>query len=571
MSTAPCRLADDTRLRSTRCWSTRRSGRCAGSYRTCRPQSGRSPRPPAGRHRPAARGARGRDGPDRDRHVDRGAVAARPPLRRRRPGRRTRCCSALVQAYLAAERRPPSSSSTTPTSTGGTTQRVRFLVGEPRRGVSPEQRAAGEPGVGQGGHRHRRAEPGARGRQLVRDLATPPRVPEMVDASGVRGRARTSRPRPARSCLRTEVFELIQYAPQTDEVCEVPLLIVPPTINKYYALDLAPGAEPGRVPASGQGQQVFVMSWRNPDARHAAWDFDTYVQARPRRARRGRADHRQRRGPCSAASAPAASWRASRRRYLAGIGRQDRLAGARPRGDRARQPRGGHGVRAWSTIGWRPRPRRCPARTGLPRRPGARRGVRLAAARRPDLELLGQQLPARQAAAGVRHPVLERRHHADDRRAARRLRRPGDGQRARPARARSPCSACRSTCRAGRPSTPTWSPASPTTSPRGRTATAAPSCFGGTTRFVLSTSGHIAALVNPPGNPKATYQTNDDMPADAKAWLNGRGRPPGHAGGPTSGVARASAAANRGRAPKRLGSDRLSVLAEAPGTYVFDK
>src|SRR5262249_53719836 len=43
--------------------------------------------------------------------------------------------------------------------------------------------------------------------------------------------------------------------------------------------------------------------------------------------------------------------------------------------------------------------------------------------------------------------------------------------------------------------------------------------FGGTTRFVLSTSGHIAALVNPPGNPKATYRTNDDETADPQAWL----------------------------------------------------
>ena len=43
--------------------------------------------------------------------------------------------------------------------------------------------------------------------------------------------------------------------------------------------------------------------------------------------------------------------------------------------------------------------------------------------------------------------------------------------------------------------------------------------FGGTTRFVLSTSGHIAALVNPPGNPKASFHTNDDLTSDAKVWL----------------------------------------------------
>ena len=78
--------------------------------------------------------------------------------------------------------------------------------------------------------------------------------------------------------LRTEVLELIQYRPQTERVREVPLLIVPPTINKYYAMDLAPGRSLVEYLVQN-GQQVFVISWRNPDARHAGWGMDTYVQA----------------------------------------------------------------------------------------------------------------------------------------------------------------------------------------------------------------------------------------------------------------------------------------------------
>ena len=51
--------------------------------------------------------------------------------------------------------------------------------------------------------------------------------------------------------------------------------------------------------------------------------------------------------------------------------------------------------------------------------------------------------------------------------------------------------------------------------------------LGGDTRFVLSTSGHIAALVNPPANPKATFQTNKDIPGDAQQWLRSRAPTPG--------------------------------------------
>jgi polyhydroxyalkanoate synthase len=114
-------------------------------------------------------------------------------------------------------------------------------------------------------------------RHLLGDLASPPRVPSMVPP-GAYTVGTDLAVTPGDVVLRTPLFELIQYRPSTGTVRRRPLLIVPPTINKYYILDLAPGRSMVEY-LVGQGQQVFVMSWRNPDARHAAWGFDAYVRA----------------------------------------------------------------------------------------------------------------------------------------------------------------------------------------------------------------------------------------------------------------------------------------------------
>src|SRR5262249_31573934 len=114
------------------------------------------------------------------------------------------------------------------------------------------------------------------GVSLLRDLAAPPRGPEMGDTSRFEG-GRDIAVTPGAGGLRTEGFELIQYRPQTDQVARVTLLVVPPTINKYHALDLAPDRSLVEYLVRG-GEQVFVISWRNPDARHAGWGLDTYVE-----------------------------------------------------------------------------------------------------------------------------------------------------------------------------------------------------------------------------------------------------------------------------------------------------
>ena len=77
-------------------------------------------------------------------------------------------------------------------------------------------------------------------KQFVQDMSSRPRIPAMVDGRGfsVGGNLATSE---GAVVLRTPIFELIQYAARTEQVREVPLLVVPPMINKFYIADLAAG------------------------------------------------------------------------------------------------------------------------------------------------------------------------------------------------------------------------------------------------------------------------------------------------------------------------------------------
>ena len=118
----------------------------------------------------------------------------------------------------------------------------------------------------------------ARGlRALATDLAAAPRVPAMVEP-GAFEVGKDLAVTPGSVVYRTEMFELIQYAPVTEQVYRYPLLIVPPMINKFYITDLAPGRSMVEF-LVGQGHQVFAISWRNPDYRHKDWDLDSYGAA----------------------------------------------------------------------------------------------------------------------------------------------------------------------------------------------------------------------------------------------------------------------------------------------------
>ena len=114
-------------------------------------------------------------------------------------------------------------------------------------------------------------------RAFVTDMAARPRVPRMVEPDAFEV-GRDLAITPGSVVHRDELYELIQFRPQTPKVHTTPLLIVPPTINKYYVLDLRPGRSLIEF-LVGQGHQVFTISWRNPDARFHDSGLDAYGAA----------------------------------------------------------------------------------------------------------------------------------------------------------------------------------------------------------------------------------------------------------------------------------------------------
>lgn len=82
---------------------------------------------------------------------------------------------------------------------------------------------------------------------------------------------------PGQVVFENELFQLIQYTPGTPTVRSVPLLMIPPCINKFYILDLQPENSLVRY-AVEQGNTVFMVSWRNPDRSQANLRWDDYVE-----------------------------------------------------------------------------------------------------------------------------------------------------------------------------------------------------------------------------------------------------------------------------------------------------
>jgi len=400
-------------------------------------------------------------------------------------------------------------------------------------------------------------------RHFLADMTSPPRVPSMAEPDAFEVGVDLA-VTPGSVVLRTPVFELIQYRPATAVIRQVPLVIVPPTINKFYVMDLAPGRSLVEYLA-GSGLQVFMISWRNPDARHAQWDFSVYGQAvlnaMDAAARITGSEQAALAGACSGGiiAAMVAA-------HLAHTGQQDRLAA----------------LTLLVTV-------LDEARAGLASAVIDERTARLAAAssrargyldgrslaevfawlRPNDLiwnywvnnYLLGREPPpfdilfwnadTTRMTAGLHHDFLQLG-------VTNALARPGAA-------------------------TMLGSPVDLALIDRdsyiiaGITDHICPwqSCYrstqllGGHKRFVLSTSGHIAAMVNPPGNEKARYQVAKKCPEDPQEWLRRAETDQGSWWPDYAGWLAERCGAEK-PAPEEPGGGGLAPICEAPGTYVYD-
>ncbi len=357
--------------------------------------------------------------------------------------------------------------------------------------------------------------------------------------------------------------EVIQYAPSTPTVRARPLLVVPPPIGRFYFLDLRPGRSFVEYAAS-RGMQVFLLSWRNPTAEQAGWSLDDYA-----------------RRVLSAldvvtevAEAPAADVLGF---CAGGIITSTVLSHLAVTGD----PRVASAAFAVTLLDFDSRaplgafssPRLLDLAAGRSRRGGVITAQSLSSVfswMRPDdlvfpyvvnNWLLGQDPPVFDILAwnadGTNLPACLHAQFLDLFRENLLCRGEVEvlGTRVDLSRIAVPTFV---TGAVNDHLTP-WTGCYRTTQ-----------LLSGPTTFVLSNAGHIASLVNPPGNPKATYWTDGDLGPDPQAWLATATRRTGSWWEAWVDWELAQSGDQR-PAPQRLGNDRLPPLEPAPGSYVRDR
>jgi polyhydroxyalkanoate synthase len=464
-----------------------------------------------------------------------------------------------MQAYLILERElkilPDEVSMNEPDA-----DKARFALSLLADAIAPTNLLVGNPSALKRARETRGRSLIAGARNFVDDLRHNGGMPSMVNTDPFK-LGETLALSPGAVVHRTEVLELIQYEPTTSQVLRRPLVVVPPQINKYYILDLAPGRSLIEYAVS-RGQQVFVISWRNPAVEHREWDLARYVDETEHAlavARRiTRAPSVSLLGACAGGITTAAMLARMAERGNARVDSVTFLV-------TVLDTEAPSVLTAFGTDQAVARAIKRSRRRGLLE---GRELARTFAWLRPnDLVwsywvnnyLLGNDPPAFDVLAwNADSTDLPAGLHVDFLRilAANALAHPNSLEvGGTPIDLRkvtldsyvvgaltdhiTPWKACYRT----------------------------PMLLGGESQFVLSSSGHIQALVNPPGNPKSRFLTNSALPEDPEEWLAGAVEQQGtwwdHW---LDWLAQRSG--DQRRAPRRLGSASYPPLDPAPGLYV---
>ena len=397
---------------------------------------------------------------------------------------------------------------------------------------------------------------------MVEDLANNGGLPSQVDKQAFQV-GKDLALSPGSVVFRNDVLELIQYQPTTAQVYSRPILIVPPQVGKYYVLDLSPKKSLIEYLVANE-LQVFTISWRNPTPEHREWGFETYDQAILEAIDAVRAITKSPdvniAGACLGGMTMAMLLG-----YLA-----------------AREDRRIHAVTflvtvldssAEITLGLFATKETIEAAKRLSRMRGVVEGLEMARAfawlRPNDLiwnywvnnYLIGNDPAAFDVLYWNNDTTrLAARLHGEllDLFESNAFTRPGALE-----ILRTPIDLSKVTNEtyvvAG-----TTDHITPWQACYGTTQ-----LLGGKVKFVLSNSGHIQALLNPPGNPKASYLVNESYPADPEKWLAGVQKRSGSWWedwrdwlGQRSGEQKA--------APGELGNEQYQPGTPAPGSYVFE-
>jgi polyhydroxyalkanoate synthase len=401
-------------------------------------------------------------------------------------------------------------------------------------------------------------------RQFAKDMSAAPRIPASVDKAGFAVGENVACT-PGAVVRRDPKYELIQYGPTTDEVREVPVVFIPPMISKFYCVDLSPGRSLIEYLVQ-HGQQTFTISWKNVSKNEAHWDFDAYMEAIIEAlettaavcstdrvhvgglclggimstcavghlAEIGRQDliagltlnvtvlDTERAGPVPALASPAtaavACANSKRQGYLAGTELASTFAWLRPN-----EMIWSYVVNNWllgkkppsfDLLAWNADSQNMPAAA---HRDLVRMGIENPLPRPGAMTVLGTPLDMSKITVDAYAVGAETDHL-------------------------TPWQSCYKSV----------------------------NLLGGDTRFVLSSSGHIAAIINPPGNPRARYEVGDEYPVSAEEWRASAETRPGTWWedwvewlGARSGPEKP--------APAKLGNRQHKVLGPAPGEYVLER